>query len=316
MFRRLLFIAWLCALAPVCHAQLPTFTIVLGGDSILYQNAPFRFVEVIDARYDTTKLGFLKEGFDASSYQLICFPQTCSDYVLSYIDAVVNESIAPASVAIVMHNFSVTEEPLGAIEIAKARVHFTYYLVKNGQYKKIREINTSVESPAKDVTDILGEEMEKALRTCVKGFLKKPNTEGENTDWVSKEALLKLVMPKAPLTVAPVGELDYAQGRFWLNGKRIDKREALAVLENTEDQEILSHIKKYKSHGIYSKILMGAGVAIVGYTLSTYIGSGDELNGMRLVAAMGSFIPGLLASKSRRHQMHLAVDVFNQKYNR
>lgn len=316
MFRRLLFLLTLCALGFTGKAQLPIHTVAFSGDSILYQNAPFQFVEIIDARYDTSKLGLLKEGYDASTYQIIKLPQTCHQYVLSYLNTVVNENMAPTSVALVMKNFSVIEEPLGAIEIVKAHVQFGFYLTRNGQYKKIREVNTLVESPAKEVTDMLGKELEMALRVCVSDFLNKPSTEGENEQWISKEALLKEVIPEKSLQVAPIGELDYAQRKFWLNGERISKKEAIKLLEDTGDDEIIAHVKRHKVHGAYSKVLTGAGLVIISYTLGSYIGTGEELNGLALIYAMGGIIPGLIASKSRRHQMHLAVQLFNDRYNR
>lgn len=305
-----------CAFGSFAKAQLPIYTVTFSGDSILYQNAPFQFVEIIDARYDTSKLGLLKEGFDASSYKLIKLPETCEQYVLSYLNTVINESMTPTPVALVMKNFSVTEEPLGAIEIVKAHVQFSFYLTKNGQYKKIREVNTLIESPAKEVTDMLGKELELALRVCVSDFLNKPNTEGENEQWVSKASLLQQVMPETSLKVAPVGELDYAQRKFWLNGERISKKEAIKLLEDTGDEEIMTHVNRHKTHGVYSKVLTGAGLVIITYTLGSYIGTGEELNGLPLVFAMAGIIPGLIASKSRRHQMHLAVQLFNERYNR
>lgn len=316
MFRWLITALWLCALAPLCHAQLPSHKVSLSKDSIWFNNSPYRFTEIIDARFDTTKLGFLKEGFDASTYQILQLPEPCERYVFEYIRSAVKANSSAQDVAIVMHHFNLTEEPLGAIEITKAQVHFSFYLVENKKYRKIREVNTRMESPAKEVTEILSEQLKTTLHGCLTDFMKKPTSEGEDQSWVNRADLLKKVMPTASLKVAPVGELDYAQRKFWLNGERIDKKEALRLLENTEDEEILSHISKFKSHGVYSTALISAGALVVGYTVGTYIGSGDELNGIRLIAAMGGFVPGLLTAKSRRHHMHQAVELFNSKYNR
>jgi len=316
MFRRESLFAVLWTLTSVAYGQIPTHTINFDCDSLFYENASFEFTEVIDARYDTTKLGFLKEGLNASTFQTIQLPKAAPGYVKDVLDNFITVIENPSSVAIVMHEFSVTEEPLGAIEIVKARVRLSFYHVQRGQYKFIREVSAHSEFPDREVTPYLSRELERALRKCITDFLTQPSSEGENQQWISRSALLKRVMPEKPLNVTPVGELTYTQGKFWLNGNRITKTKSIEMLEATGDAEILLHLKKYKRHGTYSLITGVAGAGTIVYTIATYIGTGDEFAGFRIMYAMGGCIISLIAAKSRRYQMRQAVELFNERYNR
>ncbi|MBI1183728.1 hypothetical protein GC194_05630 [bacterium] len=303
------------AIAFAIQAQIPVHVVTLSGDSILYNNANFRFYSFLDARSDTTKLGFLKESRDASSYQIINFPEGLSPYLSNFIGAVITHTDSPEDVLVVVKSLSLTEEPLGAIEIVKAAIELDFYLAQNGKYRLIKTVATHTELPDKEVTSLLGAQIERVIRTAFYNFLTQPSTEGENNAWLSKSQLRQLVAPPPHKTVAAMGQLDFFQNEYRLNGKEISRKEAIDLLLSTEDAEIEKFLKKRK-RGLALGYTFAAGAALlVGVPVTECIVTKSELNGLPLATGGLFAIGSLLSVKTSRYGMHQAVDIYNKRYN-
>lgn len=297
------------------NAQNQINYLTLSGDSVLYSNANYKFTEFIDARTDTTKLGLLKETYDGASYQILQFPEEATKYLGEFINNVVDYNSRAKNVCVLVKQLSITEEPLGAIEIAKSNISLQFYLVENNEYKLIKSTEASFEEPGKEVSNTLSAQMERTVRLGFYDFLLEPSSEGENNKFISRKELLKREVPQKRLSTAPMGELDYVQNRFKLNGNSISKKEALKLMEQTNDAEIADLITKHKRNGAVSYVFGAAALAFIGYPIASYVGTEDEFKSTYIMFGSISIIGSLLSAKSNRYQMHKAVDLFNKRYN-
>lgn len=315
MFRTALVIlmTWLCSGALM--AQLPTHTLSFTGDSLIYSNAPFKFVEVIDARNDTTKLGLLKEKWDADSYQLLNLPKELDVYLLEFLSTVVTHQATTTDVAMVVHDFKISEEPLGAIELAKSLVIIGFYAVNNGQYRLIREVNSSIERPGKEMTPLLSSQLELTFRKNVYDFLSGPTSEGETTRWLTRKELLAEVTPEQRLGLAPTGKITYANNKFWIGGERAKRKEVIDLLEQAGAPEIDRLIRRNRLKGWLSTGFLIVGTTLVVYPVWDIINSGGELNGRLIGVGAMSGMASLLLAKSGRHNMQQAISLFNKRFN-
>ncbi|MFY0674882.1 MAG: hypothetical protein JXQ87_15895 [Bacteroidia bacterium] len=297
------------------NAQVQTHLVTLTGDSVLYSNSKFRFVEFIDARKDTTKLGLLKENYNSKDHQLINFPTQASTYIASFINSVVDYSTTAEDVSVVIKSLEITEEPLGAIEIAKSNIDLHFYLKKHNRYKLIKVVSAKSEKPNADVTSALSSELELLVRTAFHEFLTQPGTEGENNAWLSKKDLIDNVIPLNRIDVLPIGELDYNGFKYLLNEKKISRKKALGILKNVDDNDINELINKNRKNFWASTGLSLLASGLVAYPIYDYVTVQDEFKGNYIMFGSGSAILALLASKAYRDNMREAVDLYNERYN-
>lgn len=304
----------LCAALPA-NAQLLTHVITLSGDSILYTHAPFRFVELIDARTDTTKLGLLKESQDPGSFQRIDFPAPLTHYLSDYLSNVVSYSDVSEPVAVVIKEMRIQETPLGAIELAKAELVIDFYLIKDGRYKLIRQLTKQHAYPDKEVSPQLGSVLETAFRLAFADFFAQPSTEGEASVWLDKPAFIKSVVPDMRLRHGPTYVLEYENNKFFQNGEKIKRKIGIATLQGTGDAEILNLLQKNRFNGYYSYVFGGVALSLVGYPVAVYLRDKEELNGAMVLSGSIAAAGSLLTAKANRHYMHRAVDMYNKRYN-
>lgn len=299
----------------ILRAQLPTHTLSLAGDSLIYSNSPFRFVDVIDARKDTTKLGLLKESWDANSYQLLAFPEETTVYLLDFLSAVITYQNTTKDVLLVIKDLKASEEPLGAIEIAKTYVQLAYYEVKDNKYRLIRESEASIEQPAKEMTPRLASQLETTIRKNVKDFLSGPSTEGETMTWLTKTELLKGIIPKDRLTLSPTGKISYSNNKYWLAGERIERKAIIKLLHEAENSEIDQLLSKHKTKKALGSILLVGSTALVLYPIGDFAQKGGDFNGRLIGIGAMSGIAGLLFTKGSRYHMKQAIKLFNKQFN-
>jgi hypothetical protein len=297
------------------QAQLLTHIITLSGDSILYTNAPFRFVELVDARTDTTKLGLLKEGKDPSTYQRLDLPAPLSDYLSDYLSNVTSYSDVAEPVAVVIREMHIQETPLGAIELAKADLQLDFYLIKDQRYRHIRQITKQHAFPDKEVSPHLGSVLETAIRMAFSEFLALPSTEGEVNQWLDKAAFGQAATPATRLQHGPNYALEFENNKFYQNGQKMKRKEALATLRATEDAEILDLLQKNRFNGYYSYVFGSLALGLAAYPVAVYLRDKDELTGALVLAGTVAAIGSLLTAKANRHYMHQAVEVYNKRYN-
>ncbi len=307
--------ALLLAISCIANAQVQTHIITLGGDSILYSNSKFRFTEFIDARNDTTKLGLLKENYNSSQHQLINFPNQPTDYLPSFLNAVVNYASNTENICVVIKELSITEEPLGAIEVAKSRTSIDFYLVKNGNYKLVKKGSISNELPMAEVTGILGLQMETSIRNVFHDFLANPSSEGENSQWLTRSELLEISVPKNRVSMSSIGKLEYAGLKFNLNGKNISRKKAVAILQMANDDEINKLLENNKKNIWLSTGFSAIASGLVLYPIADYANNKAEFKGNYVMYGTASAIIALVTAKVYRDNMREAVKLFNERYN-
>jgi hypothetical protein len=297
------------------NAQVQTHLVTLTGDSVLYSNSKFRFVEFIDARKDTTKLGLLKENYNSKDHQLINFPSEITSYLPSFINTVVDYASSAEEVSVVIRSLNLNEEPLGAIEIAKSNIELNFYLIKEHKYKLIKKVNKSSEKPNADATKTLSSEIESLIRNAFHDFLTQPSTEGENNQWLTRKELLKEVIPANRIEVLPIGELDYNGFKFLLNDEKIGRNEALGILRNVDDADINELIDKNRKNFWTSLGFSVVASGLVAYPIYDYATVQDEFKGNYVMFGTGTAILSLLSAKAYRDNMREAVDLYNERYN-
>ena len=296
-------------------AQLPIHTLNLSGDSLIYSNSPFKFIEVIDARRDTTKLGLLKETWNGETYQLLSFPNETKTYLLDFLSSVITYQTNTTDVLLVIKDLRALEEPLGAIEIAKTYTELAYYEVKDGRYRLIKELKVSIEQPGKEMTPKLSSQLELTLRENIHEFLSGPTTEGETMVLLKREELMSQVVREDRLTLGPTGKLSYSNNQYWLAGVPIERSQMIAILEQADDDEINRKLLKHRNRKWQSAVLLTTGAALVTYPIWDFAKTGGDFNG-RLIGFGGmSGIGGLLLAKLSRRNMKLAVELFNERFN-
>lgn len=299
----------------ISNAQVQTHLVTLTGDSVLYSNSKFKFVEFIDARKDTTKLGLLKENYNSKDHQLINFPSEITSYLPSFIDSVVDYSSSAEEVSVVIKSLNLNEEPLGAIEIAKSNIELNFYLIKEHKYKLIKKVNKSTEKPNADATKTLSSEIESLIRNAFHDFLTQPSAEGENNQWLTRKELLKEVIPANRIEVLPIGELDYNGFKFLLNDEKISRNEALEILRNVGDDDINELIDKNRKNFWTSFGLSVVASGLVAYPIIDYLNVHEEFKGDYVIFGTSTAILSLLSAKAYRDNMREAVDLYNERYN-
>ncbi|MGB0429344.1 MAG: hypothetical protein ACPGLV_02635 [Bacteroidia bacterium] len=308
-------LALFIALSSLAFGQVPTHIITLGGDSILYSNSQFRFTEFIDARTDTTKLGLLKENYNSSNHQIINFPKSATEYLPSFLNTVVHYAANCQNICVVIKELTVSEEPLGAIEMAKTGVKIHFYVIKEGQYKLIKKTNASFEKPSAEVSNILGQQMERTIRVAFHDFLVNPSSEGENRKWITKPELIKAEIPKNRVSIAPTGKLEYSGLHFTLNTKTISRKKAIEILRLANDNEINTLIDKNRKNFWASFGFSVIAGSFVSYPIIDFAVNQNEFKSTYIMFGTGSTIVALLLAKAYRDNMREAVDLYNERYN-
>ena len=296
-------------------AQNQTHIISFASDSVIYANAGFSFAKFIDARKDSTKLGILKETNKTESFQSIQFPIATSVYLKKYISSVCHSRPSSIKTAVVMHQLSINEEPLGAIEIAKSRLNFSFYQIKEGRYKFIRTVEVENNLPEKELSQKLGMELEKTVREAFAAFLSQPSSEGEGSPWMSLAQLKTKVLPPRGHPLGSIQKLEYLKSSFWLNNKKVSRKEGIAILRAVDDDEINTLLKKERRNIMAIGSFSALAAVLIGYPLIEYAGSENELNGLVIMGGSVSIIGSLLFLKYKKENLREATKIYNKRYN-